>query len=66
MAPARRAGATALSLHTMDVMKAAVRMYERLGFVRVPETDFTPVPGVVVKGYRLDLQAVRASAAPHP
>lgn len=45
----------ALGLHTMDFMKAAVRMYEGMGFVRVPEVDFTPAPGVAVKGYRLDL-----------
>jgi GNAT superfamily N-acetyltransferase len=52
---ARGAGASALGLHTMDIMQAAMRMYEGMGFVRVPDNDFTPVPGVVVKGYRLDL-----------
>jgi len=50
---ARRMGARALGLHTADVMQAAVRMYERLGYVRVPEVDFTPSKGIVVKGYRL-------------
>jgi GNAT superfamily N-acetyltransferase len=53
---ARRAGATTLGLHTMDMMRAAVRMYERMGFVRAPDLDFTPAEGVLVKGYRLDLR----------
>ena len=29
----------ALSLHTMDFMPVAVRLYERLGYVRAPEWD---------------------------
>jgi GNAT superfamily N-acetyltransferase len=53
---ARRAGATTLGLHTMDMMRTAVRMYERMGFVRAPDLDFTPAEGVLVKGYRLDLR----------
>jgi GNAT superfamily N-acetyltransferase len=32
-------GATALSLHTMDFMPSAIRLYERLGYVRCPEHD---------------------------
>jgi len=53
---ARAAGACAIGLHTVDVMEVAVRMYERMGFVPAPETDFSPVPGFIVKGYRRDLQ----------
>ncbi len=53
---ARTTGASAVGLHTMDVMEVAVRMYERMGFVPAPETDFSPVPGITVKGYRRDLQ----------
>jgi len=52
---ARRAGALALGLHTTDIMRAAVRMYERLGYVRAPAQDFYPAAGVLIKGYRLDL-----------
>ncbi len=52
---ARRAGATMLGLHTMDVMQAAIRMYERRGFERAPELDFYPAQGVLVKGYCLSL-----------
>jgi len=51
----RRSGTGVLSLHTTDLMQAALRMYERMGFVRAPELDFHPAPGVTVKGYRLDL-----------
>ncbi len=54
---ARRAGATTLGLHTTDMMQAAVRMYERMGYVRAPELDFVPAKGLLVKGYRLDLLA---------
>jgi len=53
---ARASGATNLTLHTTDFMQAAVRLYGRMGFVRAPELDFQPAPGVVVKGYRLDLR----------
>jgi ribosomal protein S18 acetylase RimI-like enzyme len=49
---AQKAGAQAIGLHTAEVMQAAIRMYERLGFVRTPETDFHPGEGVVVLGYR--------------
>lgn len=54
---ARRDGFTALGLHTMDVMQSAMQLYERMGFVRVPELDFRPAEGIVVKGYNLDLRA---------
>jgi len=53
---ARGTGAPVLSLHTTDLMKTAMRMYERMGFVRAPELDFHPAPGLTVKGYRLDLE----------
>ncbi|WP_319459499.1 GNAT family N-acetyltransferase [Micromonospora sp. RTP1Z1] len=33
----------------------AHRLYERLGFVRVPEKDWSPLPGVELLGLRLDL-----------
>ncbi len=55
---ARSAGATALGLHTMDMMQAAVRMYARMGFVRAPGRD-VDVQGMLVKGYRLDLASYR-------
>ncbi|SCL39644.1 Ribosomal protein S18 acetylase RimI [Micromonospora rhizosphaerae] len=33
----------------------AHRLYERMGFVRVPEKDWSPLPGVMLLGLRLDL-----------
>lgn len=53
---ARRSGATTLALHTQAAMHAAIRLYERAGFVRAPELDFQPpAAGVHVLGYRLSL-----------
>ncbi len=60
---ARRAGATMLGLHTMDMMQAALRLYERRGFIRAPELDFHPAEGVLVKGYRRSLDG-RTSNTP--
>jgi ribosomal protein S18 acetylase RimI-like enzyme len=53
---ARRSGATVLTLHTTDIMRAAIGLYECMGFQRSAELDFEPVPGVLVKGYHLGLQ----------
>src|SRR5713101_1163112 len=52
---ARQSGAAALTLHTSDIMQAAMRLYERLGFRRAPELDIQAAPGVTIKGYRLGL-----------
>ena len=52
---ARRLGAAELGLHTSRSMRAAVRMYRRLGFVRAPERDFRPAGAELVEGYRLPL-----------
>ena len=43
-----------LGLHTTEMMSVARGMYERMGFVRVPEFDFHPRPQVVIMAYRLD------------
>ncbi|MFB3820159.1 MAG: GNAT family N-acetyltransferase [Candidatus Methylomirabilales bacterium] len=56
MRRARESGATVLTLHTTDLMRAATRLYERMGFRRSPELDFEPAPGVMVKGYYLPLE----------
>jgi GNAT superfamily N-acetyltransferase len=55
---ARLLGAVCLNLHTTDMMQVAMRMYERMGFVRAPELDFHPDPSVTVKAYRLELGCV--------
>ena len=52
---ARRARRAALGLHTTHLMDVARAMYERMGFVRVPELDFFPVPQFRVMAYRLTL-----------
>lgn len=52
---ARRRGKSAIVLSTGPWMTIAHRMYERLGFVRDPARDWTPVPGIVLLAYRLDL-----------
>jgi hypothetical protein len=41
------------------MMRVAMGLYERMGFARAPELDFTPAPGVVVKGYRLAVTSAR-------
>jgi ribosomal protein S18 acetylase RimI-like enzyme len=52
---ARRAGARELGLHTSASMRAAIHMYERMGFRRAPAFDFQPPGAELVTAYRLDL-----------
>jgi GNAT superfamily N-acetyltransferase len=56
---ARQIGAPMLTLHTTEIMQTAMRLYERMGFVRAPDLDFHPAPNIIVKGYRLRLDAAR-------
>jgi ribosomal protein S18 acetylase RimI-like enzyme len=55
VARARELGMTALVLCTMREMSAAHRLYARLGFTRTPDLDWSPVDGVELLAYRLDL-----------
>jgi GNAT superfamily N-acetyltransferase len=57
LARARADGRGRLVLHTGTWMPAAVRLYERLGFVRVPELDFSPAPRIQLIAYSLELTA---------
>jgi GNAT superfamily N-acetyltransferase len=56
-------GAAATSLHTMDFMPDAIRLYERLGYRRAPEQDIDIAEYYGVGGhmiglaYRLDLKS---------
>jgi len=50
---ARGSGAHELGLHTSESMRAAIRLYERMGFERVPEYDFQPEGVELVRAYRL-------------
>ena len=52
---ARAEGAAAIGLHTSHSMAGAMRLYERMGFVRAPETDFQPAGAEVVEGFWLAL-----------
>lgn len=54
---AKRAGAPRLVLSTGHDMLAAHRLYERLGFVRLPERDWKPRPDMefLLKAYALAL-----------
>lgn len=52
---ARRRRSVAVGLHTSDIMRVARGLYERMGFVRVPEFDFRTGSDWNVMAYRLDL-----------
>jgi predicted N-acetyltransferase YhbS len=52
IARARQKGAAALGLHSSESMQAAIRMYGRLGFERVPEPDFRVEGSELVMGFR--------------
>jgi GNAT superfamily N-acetyltransferase len=54
---AREQGCTALVLSSLDRMTTAHRLYERLGFDRLPERDWAPAPGISLIAYRLELAA---------
>lgn len=52
----RNRGHLRVVLHTTSLMETARQMYERGGYRRLEEIDFSPVPGFVVVGYVKDLQ----------
>ena len=52
---ARAAGKRRMVIATGTRMTAAQRLYERLGFTRLPERDWSPIPGVDLLAYALDL-----------
>jgi GNAT superfamily N-acetyltransferase len=54
---ARTDGRRRLVLHTGAWMPDAIRLYERLGFVRRPDLDFVPAPGIDLLAYAFDLTA---------
>jgi ribosomal protein S18 acetylase RimI-like enzyme len=51
----RSLGSRCVVLCSMTTMTPAHRVYEGLGFARAPELDWSPVPGVDLVAYRLDL-----------
>ena len=54
---AREDGCALVRLSSQEDMHAAHRLYERLGFVRTPSFDWSPVPGLVLRTYALPLAA---------
>jgi ribosomal protein S18 acetylase RimI-like enzyme len=55
----RRDGARVLRLSTQPEMRAAHRLYERLGFARTPDHDWTPLPGVDLITYAMAIRPGR-------
>jgi ribosomal protein S18 acetylase RimI-like enzyme len=52
---ARMIGATTVGLYSMQTQVIAQRMYQRMGFCRVPELDYWPVPEICIMAFRLEL-----------
>jgi ribosomal protein S18 acetylase RimI-like enzyme len=50
---ARELGYAGVRMSTMDRMTSAHRVYQRLGFRRIPEDDWSPEPGVSLLAYGL-------------
>jgi ribosomal protein S18 acetylase RimI-like enzyme len=51
----RRDGASRVVMSTLPRMHAAHRIYERAGFIRLPERDWSPAPGIDLISYGLEL-----------
>jgi ribosomal protein S18 acetylase RimI-like enzyme len=51
----RELGYTAVVLSSLPVQQAAHRLYERLGFRRTPDLDWSPAEGVDLLAFRADL-----------
>lgn len=50
---ARATGLAGVAISTMAEMTGAHRLYERMGFSRIPEADWSPVNGVCLLAFRL-------------
>lgn len=55
IARTRELGQQRIVMSSADYMTSAHRIYERLGFVRLPERDWSPIPGVELYAFALDL-----------
>lgn len=51
----RADGAAAVALSSLASMAAAHRLYERLGFTRLPERDWRPLPEIDLIAFRKEL-----------
>jgi ribosomal protein S18 acetylase RimI-like enzyme len=52
---AREDGRTGIVLSSLAAMTAAHHIYERQGFIRVPDRDWSPAPGVDLLAFRKEL-----------
>lgn len=52
---ARTAGARAVVICARDFIQGPLRLYARLGFVRIPERDWSPAPGINLVALKYDL-----------
>lgn len=51
---AKKNGFKAMGLHTGDFMEDAIKLYEFLGFERLPQLDFEPADdGIIAKAFRI-------------
>ncbi|MDF0725497.1 GNAT family N-acetyltransferase [Cytobacillus sp. S13-E01] len=49
-------GFNAIGLHTAEFMESAIKLYERIGFERLPQYDFEPAgDGIIVKAFTLSI-----------
>jgi ribosomal protein S18 acetylase RimI-like enzyme len=55
-------GCTAVAIYTRDFNDPAIAMYERFGFVRTPQLDWTPWPGLTLVALRIELPVGDAAA----
>jgi predicted N-acetyltransferase YhbS len=58
---ARAAGADWVVISARDFVQAPLRLYARMGFVRLPERDWCPAPGIVLVALRFDLRKTPAT-----
>lgn len=65
---ARAAGCSVVRLSTGPTMHAAHRLYERLGFTRTPDRDWSPLPDIELLTYMLPLTVCAQCGDPgsHP
>jgi ribosomal protein S18 acetylase RimI-like enzyme len=59
---AAQLGCRAVVICTRDIAVAAHRLYDRLGFVRLPDRDWTPLPGIHLFALRYNLHPVTRSS----
>ncbi len=61
---ARAAGADRVVISARDFIEGPLRLYARMGFVRMPERDWSPQPGVSLVALRYDFAAEESNVLP--